>query len=171
MYPTNYLQMTVKAGRMGSEMSEMSENGDGPDRSSYIVLIHGLFLNGKLEEAYKYYMEMKEKQFLPEPKTEEMLQAWISSKETADVQRIGLKDNRLDHGMSGKKTQVTCKSVDLGGDFQQQPRDPKSEKREGLLFLGIVYEYDSGNSMIFSSSRCMQDSIQVHKIFCNHLVC
>ena len=114
--------------------SEMSENGDGPDRSSYIVLIHGLFLNGKLEEAYKYYMEMKEKQFLPEPKTEEMLQAWISSKETADVQRIGLKDNQLDHGMSSKKTQFTCKNVDLGRDFQQQPETRKVRRERGFSF-------------------------------------
>ncbi|KAG2411293.1 hypothetical protein I3760_Q014100 [Carya illinoinensis] len=54
----------------------MSKNGVHPDRSSYIVLVHGLFLNGKLEEAHKYYIEMKEKQFEPEPKTDEMIQAW-----------------------------------------------------------------------------------------------
>ncbi|KAL6220486.1 hypothetical protein ACLB2K_008242 [Fragaria x ananassa] len=57
---------------------EMSENGTGPDRSSYIVLIHGLFLNRKLEEAHKYYTEMIDKHYLPEPRTEEMLQAWFS---------------------------------------------------------------------------------------------
>jgi len=45
----------------------MREDGISHDRSSYIVLIHGLFLNGKLEEAYKYYAEMQEKDFLPEP--------------------------------------------------------------------------------------------------------
>nr|POE45440.1 pentatricopeptide repeat-containing protein, mitochondrial [Quercus suber] len=58
--------------------SEMIQNGVDPDRSSYIVLIHGLFLNGKLEEAHKYYIEMKEKHLIPEPKTDEMLQAWLS---------------------------------------------------------------------------------------------
>ncbi|KAG6670661.1 hypothetical protein I3843_Q047700 [Carya illinoinensis] len=58
----------------------MSKNGVHPDRSSYIVLVHGLFLNGKLEEAHKYYIEMKEKQFEPEPKTDEMIQAWMSGK-------------------------------------------------------------------------------------------
>ncbi|KAK4787618.1 hypothetical protein SAY86_011451 [Trapa natans] len=62
---------------------EMSENGLSPDRSSYIVLIHGLFFNGKLEEANKFYEEMKSKQFLPEPKTDKMLQAWISGKAAA----------------------------------------------------------------------------------------
>ncbi|KAJ7976349.1 putative Pentatricopeptide repeat-containing protein [Quillaja saponaria] len=62
--------------------NDMSENGIKPDRSSYIVLIHGLFLNGNLDQAYKYYIEMQEKQFLPEPKTNEMLQAWLSGKQT-----------------------------------------------------------------------------------------
>lgn len=114
--------------------SEMSENGVGPDRSSYIVLIHGLFLNGKLEEAYKYYIEMKEKQFLPEPKTEDMLQAWISGKETADVQMIDLKDNQSDHGQSSKKTLVTSKNVDLGRDFRQQPETRKVTRERGFSF-------------------------------------
>lgn len=114
--------------------SEMSENGVGPDRSSYIVLIHGLFLNGKLEEAYKYYIEMKEKQFLPEPKTEDMLQAWISGKETADVQMIDLKDNQSDHGQSSKKTLVTSKNVDLGRHFHQQPETRKVTRERGFSF-------------------------------------
>lgn len=114
--------------------SEMSENGVGPDRSSYIVLIHGLFLNGKLEEAYKYYMEMKQKQFLPEPKTEEMLQAWISGKETADVQMIDLKDNQLDHGQSSKKSPVTSKNVELGRGSFQQPEIRKVTRERGFSF-------------------------------------
>ncbi|KAG1338211.1 putative Pentatricopeptide repeat-containing protein, mitochondrial [Cocos nucifera] len=64
--------------------NEMIENGLSLDRSAYIVLIHGLFLNGKLEEASRYYEEMKMKGFLPEPKTEEMIQAWLSGKEVAE---------------------------------------------------------------------------------------
>lgn len=69
--------------------SEMSKNG-GPDRSSYVALIHGLFLSGKLEEAHKYYQDMKEKRFLPEPKLEEMLQSWVlgSGKQVANLQMI-----------------------------------------------------------------------------------
>ncbi|XP_042452019.1 pentatricopeptide repeat-containing protein At5g15010, mitochondrial-like [Zingiber officinale] len=61
--------------------NEMQQDGFTPDRSAYIVLIHGMFLNGKLEEAATYYEEMKAKGFLPEPKTEQMLQAWYLGKE------------------------------------------------------------------------------------------
>ncbi|KAK7377787.1 hypothetical protein VNO80_03219 [Phaseolus coccineus] len=70
----------------------MRENGLSHDRSSYIVLIHGLFLNGKLEEAHRYYAEMQEKGFLPEPKTEEMLQAWVSGKQAKEDQVTGLEE-------------------------------------------------------------------------------
>ncbi|XP_040382529.1 pentatricopeptide repeat-containing protein At5g15010, mitochondrial [Oryza brachyantha] len=63
--------------------SAMPANGLTPDRSAYIVLIHGLFLNGRLEEAAKYYGEMKTKGFSPEKKTEEMIQAWLSGRELA----------------------------------------------------------------------------------------
>ncbi|KAF8751256.1 hypothetical protein HU200_012131 [Digitaria exilis] len=63
--------------------SAMPANGLSPDRSAYIVLIHGLFLNGRLEEAAKYYEEMKSKGFSPEPKTEEMIQAWLAGRELA----------------------------------------------------------------------------------------
>lgn len=39
----------------------MTERGGGGDGcSSYTALIHGLILNGKLDEAYRF-MEMKEK--------------------------------------------------------------------------------------------------------------
>uniref|UniRef100_A0A2C9UUG5 Pentacotripeptide-repeat region of PRORP domain-containing protein n=1 Tax=Manihot esculenta TaxID=3983 RepID=A0A2C9UUG5_MANES len=64
--------------------NEMSENGISPDRSSYIVLIHGLFLNGKLEAAYKYYTDMKQTQLLPDPKIDEMLSTWLSNKQMAE---------------------------------------------------------------------------------------
>ncbi|XP_052155669.1 pentatricopeptide repeat-containing protein At5g15010, mitochondrial-like [Oryza glaberrima] len=63
--------------------SAMPANGLSPDRSAYIVLIHGLFLNGRLEESAKYYEEMKAKGFPPEKKTEEMIQAWLSGRELA----------------------------------------------------------------------------------------
>lgn len=65
--------------------SAMPANGLSPDRSAYIVLIHGLFLNGRLEEAAKYYEEMKAKGFLPEQKTEEMIKAWLEGRELAKV--------------------------------------------------------------------------------------
>ncbi|KAK7343028.1 hypothetical protein VNO80_25990 [Phaseolus coccineus] len=56
-----------------------------------IVLIHGLFLNGNLEEAYRYYAEMQEKGFLPGPKTQEMLQAWVSGKQAKEDQVDGMR--------------------------------------------------------------------------------
>lgn len=68
--------------------NEMSKNGLSPDRSAYIVLIHGLFLNGKLEEASRYYEKMKMKGFLPEPKTEEMIQAWLSGKKLSEQSMV-----------------------------------------------------------------------------------
>lgn len=67
----------------------MPHNGFSPDRSAYIVLIHGLFLNGRLEEAANFYEEMKNKGFHPEPKTEEMIQAWVSGREAASRPNLG----------------------------------------------------------------------------------
>ncbi|CAI9109859.1 OLC1v1009779C1 [Oldenlandia corymbosa var. corymbosa] len=63
--------------------NEMSANGLDHDRSSYLVLVHGLFLNGKLEESYQYYLEMQGKHMLPDPKIEEMLHAWLAGKQAA----------------------------------------------------------------------------------------
>ncbi|KAJ6831623.1 pentatricopeptide repeat-containing protein-like, mitochondrial [Iris pallida] len=83
---------------------EMHENGLSPDRSAYIVLIHGLFLNGKLDDAFKYYGEMKAKGFPPEPKTEEMIQAWLSGKETSGQSGIlQVEGRRFFQDSSGKK--------------------------------------------------------------------
>lgn len=84
--------------------NEMSENGVGHDRSSYIVLIHGLFLNGKLEEAYRMYMEMKEKHLLPDPKIDEMLQAWVSGKQLEQNKTADLNDNHSQFRQLKKQT-------------------------------------------------------------------
>ncbi|KAG5562813.1 hypothetical protein RHGRI_005515 [Rhododendron griersonianum] len=89
---------------------EMSKNG-GPDRSSYVALIHGLFLNGKLEESHKYYQETKEKRFLPEPKLEEMLQSWVSGsgKEmTSDNPKLEVLDENM--GSLGALAQPVTKA-------------------------------------------------------------
>ncbi|XP_072953856.1 pentatricopeptide repeat-containing protein At5g15010, mitochondrial-like [Typha angustifolia] len=88
--------------------NKMPESGLSPDRSAYIVLIHGLFLNGKLEEAHKYYEEMKAKGFLPEPKTEEMIQAWLSGKEAARV--VKLKGSQVAPDSAGNKLKVASSS-------------------------------------------------------------
>jgi len=75
-------------------------NGPFPDRSAYIVLIHGLFLNGKLDEAHKYYEEMKSRGFSPEPRTEAMVQTWLSGKEMGG----GTKQDSIEVGIKKKKT-------------------------------------------------------------------
>lgn len=103
-YPTNdtYIMLIRKFCRWQQHenvfklWTGMVESGISPDRSSYIVLIHGFFLNGKLDDAYKYYQEMKAKGFPPEPKTDEMIKAWLSGKETSSQQAIELKDMKED---------------------------------------------------------------------------
>ncbi|GLJ24123.1 hypothetical protein SUGI_0460160 [Cryptomeria japonica] len=59
----------------------MGDYGHSPNRMAYSVLIHGLFLNGRTEEAHKYYEEMKSKGFYPDPATDKMLNAWIAGRE------------------------------------------------------------------------------------------
>lgn len=108
--------------------SEMSENGLSPDRSSYIVLIHGLFLNGKLEEAHKYYEEMKSKQFLPEPKTDEMLQAWISGKAAAEW---GMMENQSDITQLNK---TVSKEFAHERDFHRKAEARRLVREQGYSF-------------------------------------
>ncbi|KAF3784625.1 Pentatricopeptide repeat-containing protein [Nymphaea thermarum] len=59
---------------------DMHKYGLSYDRSSYSILINGLFLNGFLEDAWRYCQEMKAKGFEPEPKMDEMLKAWVPRK-------------------------------------------------------------------------------------------
>ncbi|RDX80467.1 Pentatricopeptide repeat-containing protein, mitochondrial, partial [Mucuna pruriens] len=99
----------------------MREDGISHDRSSYIVLIHGLFLNGKLEEAYRYYAEMQEKGFLPEPKTEEMLEAWVSGKQATEGQETDLEPNQLESGTLKKKVKAIPSKFDREKAFLREP--------------------------------------------------
>lgn len=108
----------------------MREDGIGHDRSSYIVLIHGLFLNCKVEEAYKYYIEMQEKGFLPEPKTESMLQAWLSGRQVTDSQATDLEHNQLEHGGLKKSVKPIQSKFDREKDFLREP-ETRSVSREG----------------------------------------
>lgn len=71
--------------------NEMVSKGVNPDRSAYVALVNGLFLNGKLEEAYNYHVEMKSKGLLPEAEMEETLQAWMDSKQTTERSKIDSK--------------------------------------------------------------------------------
>ncbi|XP_021283406.1 pentatricopeptide repeat-containing protein At5g15010, mitochondrial [Herrania umbratica] len=114
--------------------NEMTENGVGHDRSSYIVLIHGLFLNGKLDEAYKYYIEMKDKQFLPEPKIDEMLQAWVSGKQFAERQMADLKNNQLLDNQLDERVGVEWKKYDQEKDFLRLPETRKVIRERGFSF-------------------------------------
>ncbi|KAL3533362.1 hypothetical protein ACH5RR_006883 [Cinchona calisaya] len=97
--------------------NQMNNSGLDHDRSSYIVLIHGLFLNGKLEESYQYYLEMKEKHSLPEPKIEEMLQAWLSGKQNEGNQITDLKDSRAMPSQIKNKARIQSKRLDSKRDF------------------------------------------------------
>lgn len=114
--------------------NEMSESGVNPDRSSYIVLIHGLFLNGKLEEAHKYYIEMQEKGFLPEPKTNEMLQAWLSGKHVMEDQKteLGQSKPEIDTLRNNAKA-IPCKH-DKEKDFLHQPEIRRVVREKGFSF-------------------------------------
>lgn len=113
---------------------EMSENGISPDRSSYIVLIHGLFLNGKLEDAYKYYLEMKEKELLPEPKIDEVLQAWLAGKPMSQAYMNGLSKNPSDCNGEGKNSRLFPKKIDQKIDFYQQPEIRRVSRDRGFSF-------------------------------------
>lgn len=108
----------------------MREDGIGHDRSSYIVLIHGLFLNCKVEEAYKYYIEMQEKGFLPEPKTENMLQTWLSGRQVTDSQVTDLEHKQLEHGGVKKNVKPIQSKFDREKDFLREP-ETRSVTREG----------------------------------------
>ncbi|KAK9756509.1 hypothetical protein RND81_01G102900 [Saponaria officinalis] len=86
---------------------QMKGNGWNDDQSSYIALIHGLFLNGKLEEAHKIYSEMKEKSLLPDAKTDELIQMWLSNKHMAESEMLNSVPSFLDSnnisGMSNNR--------------------------------------------------------------------
>ncbi|KAK7396031.1 hypothetical protein VNO78_16726 [Psophocarpus tetragonolobus] len=110
----------------------MRDDGIGHDRSSYIVLIHGLFLNGKLEEAHRYYAEMQEKGFLPEPKTEEMLQAWFSGKQAAEGQMTDLEPNQLENDTLKKKVKDIPSKYNREKTFLRQPETRRVTRERGF---------------------------------------
>ncbi|RZB47361.1 pentatricopeptide repeat-containing protein At5g15010, mitochondrial-like [Glycine soja] len=112
----------------------MREDGIGHDRSSYIVLIHGLFLNGKLEEAHTYYAEMQEKGFLPEPKTEEMLQAWVSGKQATEGQETNLEPNQLENDTLKKKVKAIPSKFDREKAFLREPETRRVTRERGFSF-------------------------------------
>ncbi|XP_073302790.1 putative pentatricopeptide repeat-containing protein At3g15200 isoform X1 [Primulina huaijiensis] len=48
---------------------EMENSGTGPDNRSYTIMIHGLYYNGRIRNALKYFNEMMLKGMVPEPRT------------------------------------------------------------------------------------------------------
>ncbi|KAG4940334.1 hypothetical protein JHK82_046042 [Glycine max] len=112
----------------------MREDEISHDRSSYIVLIHGLFLNGKLEEAQRYYAEMQEKGFLPEPKTEEMLQAWVSGKQATEGQEKDLEPSQLENDTLKKKVKGIPSKFDRKKAFLREPETRRVTRERGFSF-------------------------------------
>ncbi|KAK9153762.1 hypothetical protein Sjap_001242 [Stephania japonica] len=114
--------------------NEMSKAGVSPDRSSYIVLIHGLFLNGKLEEASKYYEEMKEKGFLPEPKTDEMLKAWLENKQMIGSCNLEHSVDKAGFNPSYKSQRITSSTSFNERNFLKQPETRRVSREKGFSF-------------------------------------
>ncbi|XP_004493133.1 pentatricopeptide repeat-containing protein At5g15010, mitochondrial [Cicer arietinum] len=113
----------------------MREGGISHDRSSYIVLIHGLFLNGKVEEAYRYYLEMQEKGFLPEPKTEKMLEAWLSGRpQVTEGQVKDVEHNQLEHGSLKKNFKHSPSKSDREKAFLREPETRRVTRERGFSF-------------------------------------
>ncbi|GJS66711.1 putative pentatricopeptide repeat-containing protein [Tanacetum coccineum] len=61
--------------KVRSTWTEMERNGLGPDQRSYTVMVHGLFDQGRLEEALSYYNEMVSKGMVSEPRTKILVEA------------------------------------------------------------------------------------------------
>lgn len=61
--------------KVKSTWDEMEKSGLGPNRSSYTIMIHGLYDNSKYEEAMNFLYEMKLKGLVPEPRTENLVNA------------------------------------------------------------------------------------------------
>lgn len=114
---------------------EMQESGVSPDRSAYIVLIHGLFLNGKLEDAFEFFEEMKTKGFAPEPKTEEMIQAWISGKENLVQSWVKeLEGDQASLNLTDKKPGGTLHTSRTAKDPSKKPEIRSVTRERGFSF-------------------------------------
>jgi len=58
-----------------SVWDEMEKNGLGPDQRSYTIMVHGLYSQGRLDEALEYYSKMRSKGMMPEPRTRLLVKA------------------------------------------------------------------------------------------------
>ena len=58
-----------------SVWEEMEKIGFGPDQRSYTIMVHGLYSQGKLDEALEFYSKMRSKGMIPEPRTRLLVKA------------------------------------------------------------------------------------------------
>lgn len=91
--------------------NDMERKGMGPDWRSYTVMIHGLYENGRFDEAYNYYNEMAVKGLLLEPRTKILVKAMeIKAKErerkTGVCDTKKKKKRKLDKSSSRVKTKI-----------------------------------------------------------------
>lgn len=56
-------------------LAEMEKNGLGPDQRSYTIMVHGLYSQGKIDEALEYFSTMMSKGMVPEPRTRLLVKA------------------------------------------------------------------------------------------------
>lgn len=65
-----------------STWTEMVRHGLGPDQRSYTIMVHGLYEQGRIEDAQNYFKEMTSKGMVPEQRTMLLVDAMnIKSKE------------------------------------------------------------------------------------------
>eukprot|EP01018_Ginkgo_biloba_P038185 Gb_08432 [translate_table: standard] len=135
--------------------NDMEKHGLSPDRSAYIVLIHGLFLNSKLEEACKYYEEMKAKGFLPEPKTDEMLKAWIAGREAAAPQLLELKEKKAQEMSKRRERENTSALYKVGSGMPNQPK-----KKQLIRGGGFGYQKQQNKGKFYGGERFVSEKQQ-----------
>uniref|UniRef100_A0A803LRX8 Pentatricopeptide repeat-containing protein n=1 Tax=Chenopodium quinoa TaxID=63459 RepID=A0A803LRX8_CHEQI len=105
---------------------QMTDNGLNDDATSHIALIHGLFLNGKLEEAHKIYSEMKGKNLLPDAKTDELIQPWLSNKKMENSPVTNSEASLVTNDHVPSKTKTIKKQLGQGTGATKEPEFRKN---------------------------------------------
>ncbi|XP_021750590.1 pentatricopeptide repeat-containing protein At5g15010, mitochondrial-like [Chenopodium quinoa] len=113
---------------------QMTDNGLNDDATSHIALIHGLFLNGKLEEAHKIYSEMKGKNLLPDAKTDELIQTWLSNKQMENSPLTNSEASLVTNDHVPSKTKTIKKQFGQGTGATKEPEFRKVIKERGFSF-------------------------------------
>ncbi|KAG9459230.1 hypothetical protein H6P81_003738 [Aristolochia fimbriata] len=111
-------------------LNEMLQRGLSPSLRTYHAFM--AILNGKLDEGFKYYQEMKEKGFPPEPKTDQMLQAWLYAKESSRAQMTELHIKKDSVGPLSRNNQGSINSHRR--DFLKQSELRNVTRERGFSF-------------------------------------